>query len=332
MLDKRFAQSLILPAFFLLIAVVAIAAVQRMEKVAVMRETGSGKTECYSGQIGATTTIPGGRFQMGSHAFYPEEAPLTDSTVNDFNMDVHEVTNEQFRRFVDETGYVTSAERATELGFDANGSAVFANAHWAFVQGADWRHPDGPNSSIEGRDHEPVVQVSLKDAQAYAASAGRRLLTEAEYEYAARGRLIGAEYAWGKELHPNGESRANTWQGVFPFADTGDDGFSGRAAVGCFPSNPFGAYDLIGNVWEWTSDAYFPSYSERTDAGSESHPYGLDPRQPGLAVGVIKGGSFLCAENFCRRYRPAARHAQDILLGTNHIGFRTAADAESARP
>lgn len=332
MFRARSAKALILPAFFLLLAILSIATFQRSEKIAVLRASEEQGADCYSGQPGATADIPAGHFRMGSVAFYPDEAPVTDAAVTAFNIDVHEVTNAQYRRFVEETGYVTSAERATDLGFAENGSAVFLNAHWQFVPGADWRHPDGPGSSIKGRDLDPVVQVSQEDAKAYASWLGRRLPTEAEYEYAARGGLNGAEYAWGDELHPNGANLANTWQGVFPFADTGDDGHTGRAPVGCFPANRFGAYDMIGNVWEWTADAYYPGHGEDAAAAGLDHPNGLDPRQPNLPVGVIKGGSYLCAENFCRRYRPAARHAQDVMLGTNHIGFRTAADVGAAKP
>lgn len=267
-------------------------------------------------------SIPAGSFALGADDQYPEEGPASRVAVEAFDIDAYEVTNADFARFVYATGYVTSAERATELGFKAPGSAVFTGSSWGFVEGADWRHPDGPDSTIEGRDDEPVVQVSLKDAQTYAKWAGRALPSEAQWEYAARGGLEGKEYAWGNALTPAGKYMANTWQGVFPLVDTGDDGHTGRAPVGCFAANGYGVYDMIGNVWEWTADPYYPSH--RFDAKEQSEaPNGFDPRQPAVPVGVIKGGSYLCAADYCRRYRPAARHAQDTGLGTNHIGFRT---------
>jgi len=266
--------------------------------------------------------IPAGAFTMGAIDQYPEEGPTARVTVASFDIDTHEVTNAEFARFVAATGYVTSAERATELGFKAPGSAVFTGTSWGFVEGAMWRHPDGPDATIEGRDDEPVVQVSLKDAQAYAKWAHRALPTEAQWEYAARGGLDGATYAWGDALTPAGKYMANTWQGVFPLVDTGDDGHTGRAPVGCYAPNGYGVFDMIGNVWEWTADPYYPAHDAGANARNDA-PKGFDPRQPDIPVGVIKGGSYLCAADYCARYRPAARHAQDTGLGTNHIGFRT---------
>ncbi|MGH8193746.1 MAG: SUMF1/EgtB/PvdO family nonheme iron enzyme [Woeseiaceae bacterium] len=304
----------------LVIAVPASGALAATLLLTVPWPSGQSATACYQGPPEATATVPAGRFAMGSE-HYPEEGPVVEVAVVAFDIDRHEVTNAQFRRFVAETGYITSAERATELGFEANGSAVFADARWAFVPGADWRHPEGPDSTIEGRDFEPVVQVSFEDAGAYAGWAGRALPSERQWEYAARAGLDGAEYAWGDTLTPGGEYRANTWQGEFPASNTGGDGFEGRAPVGCFEANSYGLYDMIGNVWEWTADPY-----QATHVRDDTHEHagsGFDPRQPGVPVGVIKGGSFLCAENFCRRYRPAARHPQDTQLGTNHLGFRT---------
>ncbi|MCA8900346.1 MAG: formylglycine-generating enzyme family protein [Hyphomonas sp.] len=269
--------------------------------------------------------IPAGSFLMGSDAHYAEEGPQQAVAVAAFDIDRFEVTNAQFAQFITESGYVTSAERATKLGFPESGSAVFSRSTWSFVAGADWRHPDGPDSDIQGRDHDPVVHVSFEDAQAYADWAGRALPTEAQWEYAARGGLNGQEYAWGDTLTPGGNHLANTWQGLFPVADTGADGHAGRAVVGCYPANGYGLYDMIGNVWEWTADPYFPDrrFGKDLPADRLERPIGFDPRQPGVPVGVIKGGSFLCAPTGCRRYRPAARHAQDTGLGTNHIGFRT---------
>lgn len=318
----------ILPLFLIVAVGLGWTVLERIANTASWRAAERDAAVCYAGRAGATATIPAGELLMGSEDHYPEEAPIVRVDVAAFNIDVHEVTNAQFARFIAETGYVTSAERATELGFDANGSAVFEASRWTFVPGANWRHPEGPDSSIEGRRHHPVVHVSLQDAKAYSDWAGRRLPTEAEYEFAARGGLVGADYAWGDALTPGGKHNANTWQGVFPFADTGDDGYVGRAPVGCFDPNPYGVHDLIGNVWEWTSDPFYPKHRLTSAGERKEAPDGFDPRQPGVPVGAIKGGSFLCAQNFCRRFRPAARHAQDTGLGTNHIGFRTAADAE----
>ena len=272
----------------------------------------------------ADVAISGGTLKMGDTGFYADEGPIVRLSVSPFSIDAHEITNRQFQRFVDATGYVTSAERLTEAGWPANGSAVFDAAEWRFVEGANWRQPEGPGSSIEGRDDDPVVQVSLEDARAYAEWAGRRLPTEAEWEYAARGGLDGQPFAWGDVFTPGGVYMANTWQGMFPESDSGEDGHMGRAAVGCYAPNGYGLFDMIGNVWEWTQDPYYPDKRFEPPEGVENT--GFDPRQPEAPVGVIKGGSFLCSPNFCGRYRPAARHAQNTGLGTNHIGFRTVAN------
>lgn len=324
-------RRVIIPLFVIQLVALGWAVLEHTADTAAKRAAERNAAICFDGQLGATANIPAGELLMGSDAHYPEEAPIVPMNVDAFNIDVHEVTNAQFARFVEETGYVTSAERAMELGFDANGSAVFDASHWTFVPGANWRHPEGPESTIVGRQNDPVVHISLDDANAYASWAGRRLPTEAEYEYAARGGLVGAEYAWGDALTPGGQHQANTWQGVFPFSDAGSDGYQGRAPVGCFEPNPYGLHDLIGNVWEWTSDPFYPEHRLSADQADRLPPEGFDPRQPGIPVGVIKGGSFLCAENFCRRYRPAARHAQDTGLGTNHIGFRTAESVDQRR-
>jgi len=324
----------ILPASVLLAVAASLALIERSwETASVRRETADPPPPCQS-DAGGVAYIPAGRFRMGSNAHYAEEGPPETIEVGAFDIDRFEVTNAQFAQFVAETGYVTSAERATELGFPANGSAVFSHRTWSFVEGADWRHPEGPASSITGKDHDPVVQVSLEDAEAYAGWAGRALPTEAQWEYAARGGLDGKDYAWGDALTPGGHYLANTWQGLFPVTDTGADGHAGRAAVGCYTANGFGLYDMIGNVWEWTEDPYFPDHRFGKDLPADAHERltGFDPRQPGVPVGVIKGGSFLCAPNGCRRYRPAARHAQDTGLGTNHIGFRTVSRALQERP
>jgi formylglycine-generating enzyme required for sulfatase activity len=260
--------------------------------------------------------------QIGSDSAYPEERPSRVVEVNPFWIDTTEVTNAQFAKFVDETGYVTVAERVPDpTDFPPNvpddmlraGSVVFrpptaTSANWWHYQpGANWRHPHGPESSIEGLEHHPVVQVGYEDAKAYAEWAGRRLPTEAEWEVAARGGLEGATYEWGEEPPEATHARANTWQGFFPFNDEALDGFKGTAPVGCYSANGYGLHDMTGNVWEWTDTPY-------QDAKS----------QLGEEVFTLKGGSWLCAENYCRRYRPSARQGQEVGLPTNHIGFRTA--------
>jgi len=250
-------------------------------------------------------------FVMGSDKAYREESPAKSATVGAFDIDTTEVTNDEFARFVTVTGYVTDAEK-TQAGFNAAGGAVFTPptatrpTWWQFVEGANWRAPSGPESSIEGRGLFPVVQVSHADAKAYAEWANRRLPTEAEWEYAAK---AGSEtlYVWGEDLAPNGQQNANTWQGAFPVSNTAADGYTLLAPVGCFLPNGFGLYDMIGNVWEWTDSTFD---SAPTKDGAE-------------AVYAIKGGSYLCAENYCRRYRASARQPQEAGFSTNHIGFRT---------
>lgn len=276
--------------------------------------------------------VPAGRFQMGDDV-YADEGPIRSESVAAFDIDRHEVTNAQFARFVAQTGYVTVAERPVDptaypglpAGALQPGSAVFQfqdrafdpgnpASWWVFVPGASWKHPLGPGSDLKGLEHHPVVHVALEDAQAYARWAGRRLPTEVEWEWAARAARADAP---NPTLQP---SEANTWQGEFPRANTSKDGFTATAPIACFQPNPLGLHDMIGNVWEWTSDPY---RLDRTATGQS----GFDPHQPGVPVGVIKGGSYLCAPNYCMRYRPGARHAQDVTLGTSHIGFRTARDA-----
>ena len=264
---------------------------------------------------------------------YAEEGPIRTETVAAFDIDQHEVTNAQFARFVGETGYVTVAERpvdpAAYPGIPAAalqpGSAVFRfeagtfdpgnpASWWVFVPGASWRHPAGPGSDTRGLEHHPVVHVALEDAQAYARWAGRRLPTEIEWEWAARAARPDAP---NPSLQP---AEANTWQGDFPQQNARADGFETTAPVGCFQPNALDLHDMIGNVWEWTSDPYHAARPTRSTPADHGH----DPYQPGVAVGVIKGGSYLCAPNYCMRYRPGARHAQDLTLGASHIGFRTA--------
>jgi len=293
--------------------------------------------------------IPGGTFLMGSDRHYPEERPAHRVSVDGFWMDAHAVTNDEFARFVAATGYVTLAERTPDPAdypgakpeLLVPGSAVFRKpAHrvdlrdpyqwWAYVPGANWRHPFGPDSSIEGLGDHPVVHVAYEDALAYARWAGKDLPTEAEWEFAARGGLDGATYAWGDEFLPGGRFMANTWQGEFPIQNLALDGFEWTAPVGSFPPNGYGLYDMIGNVWEWTRDEYREYGAAVRPCCASTKPRGGergasdDPRTPGSRIPrkVIKGGSYLCAPNYCRRYRPAARLAQPVDTSTCHLGFR----------
>lgn len=293
--------------------------------------------------------VPGGTFLMGSDNHYAEEAPAQCATVGGFWIDRYEVTNEQFAKFVSATGYVTSAERvpraedypgakpemlrAASVVFQKPAGPVDLRNHynwWTYVQGADWRHPEGPSSSIEGRPQHPVVHIAYEDAEAYAKWIGKELPTESEWEFAARGGLDGTTYAWGAIFAPDGQHMANTWQGEFPWQNLTTDGYEGTAPVGQFPPNGFGLFDMIGNVWEWTSDWYAGQHRPQKACcgGSVARNWdrenSYDPAVPGIKIPrkVIKGGSFLCAPNYCRRYRPAARMAQPIDTSTCHVGFR----------
>ena len=281
--------------------------------------------------------IPGGTFAMGSNDHYPEEAPVHDVTVDGFWMDKYTVTNTQFRRFVEATGYVTVAEREPNAA-DYPGakpellvpaSVVFRKATrpvdlrnhynwWTYVPGANWRQPEGPGSSLKDRARHPVVHVAYDDALAYAAWAGKELPTEAEWEFAARGALEGATYAWGDEFAPRGRQMANTWQGAFPWENLVSDGYSGTSPVGCYRPNGYGLVDMTGNVWEWTSDGFTPERRAPAPKPCCTPAAESDstPRK------VIKGGSHLCAPSYCLRYRPAARQPQDIDTGMSHLGFR----------
>ena len=296
--------------------------------------------------------VPGATFWMGSDRHYPEEAPARQVTVGGFWIDPGPVTNREFARFVRSTGHVTLAERAPDPA-DYPGarpellvpfSVVFAAPRhrvsladtsnwWAAVPGTDWRHPQGPGSSIRAKPDHPVVHVAWQDALAYASWAGKDIATEAEWELAARGGLDGAEFAWGSELTPGGRWMANTWQGEFPIRNTRDDGYEGTSPVGAFPANGHGLYDMIGNVWEWTSDWYTahagggPGSARQPNAccggAASARELSIDARDPArIPRKVMKGGSHLCAPNYCRRYRPAARMAQPIDTSTSHLGFR----------
>jgi len=288
---------------------------------------------------------------MGSDRHYPEEAPARLVTVNAFWMDRHPVTNRQFKEFVKATGHVTYAEIPPDPkqypGASPHmiyaGSLVFTpplrpvdlrhwGEWWSLLKGANWRRPYGRKSNIHGLDNHPVVHVAYSDALAYATWAGKELPTEAEWEFAARGGLEGAEYAWGDEFAPGGKHMANTWQGEFPHQNRVEDGYERTSPVNAFPPNGYGIHDMIGNVWEWTIDWYSTKHEggapkrccipDNPRGGREKESY--DPLLPAIKIPrkVIKGGSHLCAPNYCRRYRPAARHAQAIETSTGHLGFR----------
>lgn len=295
--------------------------------------------------------IEGGTFRMGSDRHYAEEAPSHRVSVDGFWIDETPVTNSQFRRFVEATGHVTFAEippdprdypgalphmlRAGSMMFDPPTHAVETRdwaQWWTFKFGATWRKPYGAGSSIKGLDDHPVVHVAYRDAEAYAAWAGKALPTEAEWEFAAWGGREDSEFAWGDELTPEGRHMANTWQGAFPHENSREDGWARTSPVRAFPPNGYGLHDMIGNVWEWTAD--FWSVRHQADApkaccvpqnprgGPEAESY--DTRQPTIRIPrkVLKGGSHLCAPSYCRRYRPAARHAEPIDTSTSHVGFR----------
>ena len=295
--------------------------------------------------------IPGGTFRMGSDDYYPEEAPVHRVTVDGFWIDRTPVTNRQFRAFVDATNYVTFAEIVPDPKDYPGalphmlkaGSLVFApprqindlrdwSQWWKFMFGANWRQPYGPGTSINGLDEHPVVHVAYQDVEAYAKWAGKRLPTEAEWEFAARGGLEGADFAWGDEFNPGGRSMANTWQGNFPVQNLAIDGYERTSPVTTYAPNGYGLCDMIGNVWEWTSDWYSAKHAadamkpccipQNPRGGVEAES--IDDCNPAIRIPrkVLKGGSYLCAPNYCRRYRPAARHAQPIDTSTGHVGFR----------
>jgi len=294
--------------------------------------------------------ISGGMFWMGSDRHYPEEAPEHQVRVDGFWIDRSPVTNRDFEQFVEKTDYVTFAEippnpesypgALPEMLYA--GSSVFIKPKervsmnlynwWQFLRGADWRHPFGPTSSLEGLEMHPVVHIAYCDAEAYAKWAGKTLPTEAEWEFAARGGLDRAAFAWGEELLSDGRYMANTWQGEFPWNNLRSDGYESTSPVEAFPPNGYGLHDMIGNVWEWTTDWYQPKHDAvRVKACCIPHnPRGAaeegsyDPREADLKIPrkVLKGGSHLCAPNYCQRYRPAARFPQPVDTSTSHIGFR----------
>ena len=275
--------------------------------------------------------------------------PVHRVHVDGFWMDATEVTNAQFEKFVQVTGYVTIAERtptaeefpeappenlvAGSTLFTSTPGPVPLNNHfqwWRYQQGANWRHPEGPDSDLSGREQHPVVHVAYDDAVAYAKWAGKRLPTEAEWEFAARGGVTGKIYPWGNEFHPDGRFMANTYQGTFPVADTAEDGFAGVAPVKTFPPNGYGLYDVAGNVWEWCSDWYRPDYYANQPNVSgvalnpEGPPTAHDPAEPSVKKRVHRGGSYLCTDQYCTRYMVGTRGKGEVSTATNHLGFRCA--------
>jgi formylglycine-generating enzyme required for sulfatase activity len=311
---------------------------------------------------GGMVWIPGGEFSMGAQdapdmndvgmKATVDSRPVHRVYVDGFFMDKTDVTNAEYEEFVKATGYVTVAERQPKAedypGAPPEnlvaGSVVFAPPDhpvslddyfqwWTYVPGANWRHPVGPKSSIAGKGKYPVVQIAYEDAVAYAKWAGKRLPTEAEWEFAARGGLAGKPYVWGDQFRPGGRWMANTHQGHFPDKDTGDDGYTGLAPVASFAPNGYGLYDMAGNVWQWTSDWYRPDYYQQLAAGGVVHnPQGpdsaYDPAEPGHAKKVHRGGSFLCTDQYCSRYMVGTRGKGDIDTGTNHLGFRCVTTAQ----
>jgi formylglycine-generating enzyme required for sulfatase activity len=299
--------------------------------------------------------VPGGEFWMGSsEPSFGDSRPWHETYVDGFWMDKTEVTNAEFARFVKATGYITVAERkpraedfptappenlvAGSVVFTPPDHPVALNDHfqwWSYVKGANWRHPEGPLSSIKGKENHPAVHIAYEDALAYCKWAGKRLPTEAEYEFAERGGLDRKPYAWGDEFRPNGKFMANTFQGHFPDKNTGEDGYITTAPVASFPPNGYGLYDLSGNVWEWTSDWYRSDYYKTLadHGGIARNPQGpsdsFDPGEPGVAKKVHRGGSFLCTDQYCSRYMVGGRGKGEPDTGTNHLGFRCVKDVST---
>ena len=314
-------------------------------------------TVSYEGMV----QIPAGEFMMGAsdNEGRSDEYPQHPVKLNSFWMDATEVTNAQFRKFVDATGYITTAEIKPDweeikkqlpagtpkpdesllvtasLVFTPTSSAVDlydASQWWSWTQGANWKHPQGPASSIKGKDNYPVVHISWDDANAYAKWAGKRLPTEAEWEFAARGGLVDKKYFWGDGDPEKGKPKANIWQGKFPYLNTAIDKFKGAAPVKSFAANKFGLYDMAGNVWEWCSDWYTPEYYKELGSGLSINPQGsarsYDPMEPTVPKRVVRGGSFLCNASYCKGYRVTARMKSSPDTGLEHTGFRCVADAK----
>ncbi|WP_409049462.1 formylglycine-generating enzyme family protein [Telluribacter sp. SYSU D00476] len=311
------------------------------------KETTSTLVRAVTGDTTGMVWIGGGSFTMGNDEF-PDSRPLHQVQVDGFWMDAHEVTNAEFARFVEATGYLTVAERplnpADFPGVPADklvpGSAVFTTTAqkvnlsnplqwWTYVPGANWRHPEGPQSSIEGKENLPVVHISHEDAAAYAKWAGKRLPTEAEWEYAAQGGRGNHTYYWGEELKPKGQWVANIYQGSFPDRNTVEDGHAGAAPVGSYPANPYGLYDMDGNVWEWCSDLYRPDYYMNSVKQNPTGPAdSYDPEEPGVVKYVQRGGSFLCSDEYCIRYKAGSRGKGEVSSGSNNLGFRCVRDKD----
>ncbi len=354
-----------IPLFYILIAsFIACQPNQEQERDLATPSTAVKPAPSHVDALGMAF-IPAGTFIMGSEGEQAEdhEAPEVEIAIDAFLMDVTEVSNSEFAKFIDATGYKTVAERAISweeiqkelspgtkkpadsllaagsLVFTAPGGAVSFDditQWWSWVVGADWKHPEGPGSTVKGKEDFPVVHVSLEDAQAYAKWAGKRLPTEAEWEYASLGGKGQKTFQWGEELTPSGAYLANFFQGEFPYQNTGADGHTGAAPIKTFEPNGYGLYNMIGNVWEWTSDYYRPDTKAQYAAMSVSicrNPVGpvdsFDPNDPyATDKRVIKGGSFLCSEQYCSNYRPSARMATSFDSGQNHLGFRCVKDME----
>ncbi len=314
------------------------AALQAVSKMSAVR-AGVAKNEMVF--------IKGGRFTMGNKDFQ-DALPLHGVTVNNFWMDVHEVTNAEFAVFVKATGYITVAERklnpADYPGVPVDklvpGSAVFTPPAqkvslddplqwWQYVPGANWKHPQGPASNLQGKQNDPVVQVCYIDAAAYAKWAGKRLPTEAEWEFAALGGKTGQKYYWGNELKPGGHWVANIFQGSFPEGNTSEDGYTTLAPVKSFPANGYGLYDMEGNVWEWCSDLYQPDYYKSSATINPRGPKtSFDPDEPGAEKHVQRGGSFLCSDAYCIRYKAGSRGKGETSSAGNNLGFRCVKDMQ----
>jgi len=310
--------------------------------------------------------IPGGQFSMGANdppdmdevgmKATEDARPVHRVYVNGFFMDKTDVTNAQFAEFVKATGYVTIAERkpraedfpgappenlvAGSVVFSPPNHPVPLDSHfrwWSYVPGASWQHPLGPGSNLKGKQNFPVVHIAYADAEAYAKWAGKRLPTEAEWEFAARGGLTGKPFVWGDSFRPNGRWMANTHQGHFPDSDTGEDGYAGISPVGQYPPNRYGLYDMAGNVWQWTSDWYRADYYQQLAAGGgvARNPKGpnssFDPSEPGQPKKVQRGGSYLCTDQYCSRYIVGTRGKGEVSTGTNHLGFRCVKDTTGAQ-
>ncbi len=365
-ISKRIALRCLLSGIFRIAPVLLVSA----EAVNHSNVIGSDRDEAARAQAAMKAPtgmvwIPAGTFLMGTDdvSSFPNERPAHRAHVAGFWIDDHDVTNAEFAKFVEATDYVTTAERKPDWeelkkelppgtpkpddSMLVPGSLVFTpstrpvplddlSAWWRWVAGASWRHPEGPGSSIEGREKHPVVQVSWYDAGAYAKWAGKRLPTEAEWEFAARGGLEAKRYIWGDEFKPGGKFMANTWQGLFPVRDSGEDGFIGTSPVGSFPANGYGLYDMAGNVWQWCSDWYrADSHIEAASKNMCRDPGGpvesYDSGDPSSPKRVVKGGSFLCNPSYCESYRPSARRGTPPDTGSSHTGFRCVISGDGAQ-